>query len=156
RQRHGRDPARQPQQVRVRPGPGRDGPRPHPLLGGPLPDRLRLRPRDARGGRRPARRAHPGRGAGVPRLPGARAPPGRPDDPQEQRRPGAQAPRRAGGGAALRRVPRPRRHPAAPARRDRALLRGLQAAGGEHDRRARLGGGAGGRGRARRGAGRPV
>ena len=64
-----RDPARQPQQVRV----GREGrrlpPRSRPRVGGPLQLRLRLHRRDALRRRRPHRRAAPDRRADVPRLP---------------------------------------------------------------------------------------
>ena len=72
RRRH-RDPARQSQQVRVRPRAARDPARPPPLLGHGVPVRLRLRPRHARARRRSPRRAGAPRGPDVPRLLGGGA-----------------------------------------------------------------------------------
>ena len=71
--RRDRDPAWEPQQVRVRPRAARDPPRPAPLLGDGLPRRLRLRPRHPGARRRPARRARAARGPHVPRLLGGGA-----------------------------------------------------------------------------------
>ena len=63
-----RDPARQPQQVRVRRRQRAVSARPGPLFVGPLSDRLRLHHRDTGRGRRSPRRARPRAGTDVSRA----------------------------------------------------------------------------------------
>ena len=86
-----RDPARQPQQVRVRRGGRRLPPRSRPRVGGPLQLRLRLHHGHAGGRRRPHRRPAPDRRADVSGLPRLGAPDRRPRDARRQGR-GLQGP----------------------------------------------------------------
>ena len=122
-----RDPAREPQQVRVRRGGRRLPAGPRPLLGRLLQLRLRLHRGDARRRRRPHRRPPGHRRAHLHRLPRL-GPADRRARDERRERLRLQGPvRRARRPAPGAHQP-PRPGAAAPARRDRALLPDLQAA----------------------------